>query len=104
MIKLSGTIHFMDGSSKEVEATQWAFGQLDAWALKRGFKPIKGMTFLEQMPLIGLRVIAWAASTRGQSPEISFEAWDKTVDEVEFKDDDAVNPTQKEALEGQLPE
>lgn len=103
MMKITGAINFADGTTRQFEAGQWAIGQLGVWALRNGFKPIPGMTWVEQLEIVGMRVIAWAADQRNASPKMSFDIWDALVDEVEFTDSDVPDPTQTAASGEPLP-
>lgn len=93
MIRGSAEIQYGDGTAITVPITQYGIGR---WA---GYCAVKGYDFDPQNPgvmaVLQMRYMAWAEYQRTVPTQISFDAWDKTVDNViiETPPDD-VNPTQ----------
>lgn len=95
------TVNFLDGTVKEVVATQWSMGQ---WAV---FCSRQGIKFDLEDPgllmLVMLRYQAWAEIHRvkGAGTVVpSFDVWDMTVDEVTTVESVDVFPTGTELSEG----
>lgn len=75
------TVHYLDGTSKEVTLDQYSLSQFAQYANRQGWKiDIENPGLLT---LTMLRYQAWVELHRDPtSPKPQFEAWDRTVAEV----------------------
>jgi hypothetical protein len=87
------TIHFTDGTTRDVVATQWSIGQFAQWAQNKGWTIDPNNPGL--LAITMLRFQAYAKLHRDPGmPRPTFDKWDMTVGEVEPVSDGQVDPTQ----------
>ena len=94
MFQQRAHVHYLDGTTETVTLTQWAIGQFDMWAMKRGWSPSRAdRALIQERPILFLRFAAWATLFRDAPTKTGFDEWDRTVVEVETEDADASGPT-----------
>lgn len=99
MYQQNVTVHYIDGSSKEVVLTQWSMGQFAQWSARQGLSINTGDPGL--MGLVMMRYQAYCELHRDGGATPSFDKWDRTVAEVDpVGEPDAVDPTQTAASGG----
>lgn len=88
------TVHYVDGTTHELVLDQWSIGQFAAYATKMGWQ--MDMEKPGILAVLMLRIQAWAQLHRDPAmPRPQFEAWDRTVSEVEpTEESEQVDPTQ----------
>ena len=95
MMRQDLIVHYADGTTKEVTATQWSLGRFAEYSGRKGIK-----VDLSNPGIAGLLMIRYQAfaelhrvKQNGQA-QPSFDVWDATVDEVEpVEQETAVDPT-----------
>jgi hypothetical protein len=93
------TIHYVDGSQKDVVLDQWSIGQFAAYATKMGWDVDPNRPGM--LAILMLRFQTWAQLHRdvtGAKP--GFDIWDRTVREVEPEEPEQPDPTQTATSEG----
>jgi hypothetical protein len=86
------TVHYADGTSKDVTLTQWSIGQFAQYAQNKGWKVDPASPGLLSITM--LRFQAFAELHRDPTAKRpSFDAWDLTVAEVEPEAEAEVDPT-----------
>ncbi len=90
------TVHYTDGTEKDIVLTQWSIGQFSQFAQSKGWKIDASDPGL--MALVMLRYQAYCELHRDPTmPRPSFDRWDMTVSEVDPEDDESdgsVDPTE----------
>lgn len=94
MIRIDGTITYLDGREEEYHATQREVAAWERYALRSGLPTGIGTPLASMVTMT--RYLAWAASTRGAEEPVSFEVWDADVAEVSAPEEGVqpVDPTQ----------
>lgn len=94
MFQQKVTVHYTDGSAKDLVLDQWSLGQWSAYASKMGWNIDTDKPGL--LAVLMLRFQAWAQMHRdvtGAKP--GFDIWDRTVIEVEPQEEpEEVPPTE----------
>jgi hypothetical protein len=88
------TVHYSDGTSKDVTLTQWSIGQFAQYAQNKGWTIDPRNPGLLSVTM--LRFQAYAELHRDPAtPRAQFDKWDATVAEVEPEEgsDGTVDPT-----------
>lgn len=98
MIRIDGTISFLDGRETEYHATQREVAAWERYALRSGLPTGIGTPLTSMVTMT--RYIAYAATMRGAEDPISFEVWDADVAEVTAPEEGAqnVDPTPRDQL------
>lgn len=92
-------VHYVDGTEKRVDLTQWSIGQFGQYAAAKGWKVDPENPGLLAVTM--LRYQAYAEIHRDpQGAKATYERWDVTVDEVEAEAADEVVPTEPGPSEG----
>jgi hypothetical protein len=86
------TVHFTDGSTREVTLTQWSIGQFAQYAQNKGWNIDPNSPGLLSITM--LRFQAYAELHRDpNTARPTFDKWDLTVAEVEPVGESDVSPT-----------
>ena len=95
MIRIAGTITYLDGREVPYEATQREIAAWERYALRSGLPTGLGTPLASMVTMT--RYLAYAAEMRGSDDPVSFEVWDASVAEVTAPEEDAepVDPTQE---------
>ena len=83
MMRIPLTVHYRDGTSKDVSATQYAVSAFAVYAAKSGLV-IKNPQDPGMLGIVQLRYMAYAELQRDapQGKRLGFDSWSLTVDEV----------------------
>jgi len=87
------TVHFVDGTQKDLTLTQWSMGQFGQYASRQGWEVDMGNPGL--LAVVMLRYQAYCELHRDPNvPRPKFDAWDMTVNEVDPESEpEPVDPT-----------
>lgn len=93
MFQQKVTVHFGDGTEKDLTLTQWSMGQFGQYASKQGWKV--SMQDPGLLAVVMLRYQAYCELHRDPTqPRPQFDKWDMTVDEVNpAEEPEQVDPT-----------
>ena len=86
------TVHYRDGTSMELYATQYALGRFSQYIAEKGWRYDPNQPGI--IALLQLRYMAWAELMRDSPRRQTFETWDASVDEVEGEQAQQADPTQ----------
>jgi hypothetical protein len=93
MFQQKVTVHYRDGSDKDLLLTQWSIGQFAQWASRQKLDVDPDNPGM--MAIVMLRYQAYAELMRDETgAKPSWAVWDNTVDEVEPEEQEAADPTQ----------
>jgi hypothetical protein len=98
MIRVPLRVKYRGGATADVSATQYSLAEYGLWCAKNGIPPVeldddRTATLAD---VHQLRFMAWAELQREAAVRVAFEAWNRTVDEVDSPEGStggAVDPT-----------
>lgn len=98
MIRIDGTITYLDGREEEYHATQREIAQWERYALRSGLPTGLGTPLASMVTMT--RYLAYATVMRGADDPVSFEVWEADVAEVTAPEEGAqpVDPTPRDQL------
>jgi hypothetical protein len=84
VIRVPLRVTFRDGQTADVSGTQYSLAEYGLWCARHGIPPaeLKEDRTATIADMHQLRFMAWAELQRDAPVKLTFEAWNRTVDEV----------------------
>ena len=85
-------MHYLDGTTVDVISDQYALSRWAQYANEKGMNTDPADA--NWLAVVYQRYMAYATLQRNATSRLSFDAWDRTVVEVEIEEPTDVNPTE----------
>ena len=98
MFTQKSTVHYLDGTTIEVVSDQYALSRWAQYANEKGMNT--SPSDAGWLAVVYQRYMAFATLQRSATARLSFDAWDRTVIEVEIEEPTDADPTPSTVSDG----